>query len=152
MKYLLIGLLLFPFIAKADLFGFQNGSYYDQNENLKYICFLDNSCIDSSNQVFTKQQLGLSIELVGAQVTPTPTPSPTPTEITFTPQWYAYQAIKAKCDSDDAAFQRQIDILVALHSNGAALNQNNETAAQIQVITGNRVAEQESCKQQLTNF
>lgn len=42
-----MGVLLVPATVRAEtLFGFEDGKFYDINQNLKYFCFLDNNCYD----------------------------------------------------------------------------------------------------------
>lgn len=59
-KYLLIGLVLFfPYFASAEVpsgvLGFLDGKFYDENQTLKYICFMDNNCYDMDQKLaFTK--------------------------------------------------------------------------------------------------
>lgn len=58
--YSLLALLLFvPSFAFAQepLYGFLDGKIYNQEGIQKYICFLDNQCIDKDNNVYTRDQL-----------------------------------------------------------------------------------------------
>jgi len=62
MKYIIALIILFsPFVVKAEtLMGFLDGSLYGAGGELKWMCFLDGSCIDKDNNQSTRQALGLS--------------------------------------------------------------------------------------------
>lgn len=55
----LLGVLaLLPLRVQAEtLFGFQDGKYYDENQTLRYMCFLDNNCYDLEGKFGFKREL-----------------------------------------------------------------------------------------------
>lgn len=74
----LFALFFLPFSASAEtLMGFMDGQLYDETGKLRYICFLDGSCIDKDNNQTTRKLLGLSplpeIQLPYVSQPPTPT-------------------------------------------------------------------------------
>lgn len=97
----LILLSILPVATKAEtIFGFMDGKYYDQNQALKYFCFLDKSCFDISG----KQ---VSIEAITGQPQPT-----TPAQPTINQQPQLGQLENQNKDSgiDYSKFPRCVDL------------------------------------------
>jgi hypothetical protein len=46
LSLLTISLFLPLKVQAEEIFGFEDGKFYDINQTLKYICFLDNNCYD----------------------------------------------------------------------------------------------------------
>lgn len=69
-------LVMAPAISHAALFGFLDGTLYDESGKLKYICFLNNECLDAQNNITTRAALGLASVENPSQIPQSPTPAP----------------------------------------------------------------------------
>lgn len=90
MKKIIIGLIAILGLVTSNLahaetvYGFLDGNFYDSNQSLKYICFLDGACLGSDNKVYSAVDLGIVLAGSNSQFSTVPTTrteAPTPQTI-----------------------------------------------------------------------